>query len=75
MNTQLLNTLRLPLVAILAFSLVRCGENQAAVTPPADVPIPVKVQPVSVGNQGRTLQTDLGGPTGGYALLQAHYRL
>ncbi|HET9993246.1 MAG TPA: hypothetical protein VFQ65_32140, partial [Kofleriaceae bacterium] len=26
-------------------------------------------------NQGRTLQTDLGGPTGGYALLQAHYRL
>lgn len=26
-------------------------------------------------NQGRTLQTDLGGPTGAYALLQLHYRL
>jgi len=30
---------------------------------------------IQVINQGRTLQTDLGGPTGGYALLQAHYRL
>lgn len=26
-------------------------------------------------NQGRTLQTDLGGPTSAYALLQLHYRL
>jgi hypothetical protein len=26
-------------------------------------------------NQGRTQGTDLGGPTGGYALLQLHYRL
>ena len=30
---------------------------------------------VEIINQGRTLQTDLGGPTGGYALIQAHYRL
>jgi hypothetical protein len=26
-------------------------------------------------NQGRTTGTDIGGPTGGYALLQLHYRL
>lgn len=56
MNTHLLNTLRLSLVAVLAVSLVRCSENQAAVTPPADMPIPVKLQPVNVANQGRTLQ-------------------
>ncbi len=56
MNTKLLNTLRLPLAAVLAFSMVRCGENQAAVTPPTEMPIPVKTQPVIVGNQGRTLQ-------------------
>ncbi len=56
MNTQLLNTLRFPLVALIAFSLVRCGENQAAVTPPAEESIPVKVQPVVFANQGRTLQ-------------------
>ncbi|HEV3327643.1 MAG TPA: efflux RND transporter periplasmic adaptor subunit [Puia sp.] len=33
MNTQLLKTLRFPLAAILAFALVRCSDNQAAVTP------------------------------------------
>ncbi len=30
---------------------------------------------VELINQGRTLATDVGGPTGAYALLQAHYRL
>jgi len=30
---------------------------------------------VELINQGRTLQTDLGGPTGAFALAQAHYRL
>jgi multidrug efflux system membrane fusion protein len=48
--------LRFPLAAIIAFSMVRCGENQAAVTPPADEPIPVKLQPVTTANEGKTLQ-------------------
>ena len=56
MNTNLLSRLRFPLVAIIAFSLVRCGENKAANTPPAEEPIPVKIQPVIYGDQGRMLQ-------------------
>jgi membrane fusion protein, multidrug efflux system len=59
MNTSfraLLNTLRFPLAAIIAFSLVSCGENKAAVTPPAEEPIPVKTTPVIFGDQGRFLQ-------------------
>lgn len=56
MNTRLILSLRFPLAAIIAFSLVRCGENHAAVTPPADEPIPVKLQPVINANEGKTLQ-------------------
>jgi len=56
MNTKLLKTLRFPLAAILAIPMARCGQNVAAVTPPADEPIPVKVQPVTTGSQGRVLQ-------------------
>ena len=56
MNTKLLNSLRFPLAALIAFSLVRCGENKAAVIPPADEPIPVKLQPVTSDNEGRVLQ-------------------
>jgi len=56
MNTKLLNTLHIPLAAILAFSMASCGNNVAAVTPPADEPIPVKVQPVITGSHGRVLQ-------------------
>ncbi|HEY4063464.1 MAG TPA: efflux RND transporter periplasmic adaptor subunit [Puia sp.] len=51
--------LRLPIVAILAFALVRCGENKAASAPAvplSDEAIPVRVQPVITGNHGRTLQ-------------------
>ena len=55
MNKQL-SLLRFPLAAIIAFSLIRCGENKAASTPPADEPIPVKTQPVIYGDQGRILQ-------------------
>jgi RND family efflux transporter MFP subunit len=56
MNTKLLNTLRFPLAAILAFGMARCGQNVAAVTPPADDPIPVKLQPVITGSHNRILQ-------------------
>lgn len=53
---KLLNMLRFPLAAIIALSLVRCGENKAAITPPAEEPIPVKISPVIFGDQGRILQ-------------------
>ena len=56
MNMQLLKTLRFSLAAIIAFGLAACGENQAAVTPPADEPIPVKTTPVVYGDQGRILK-------------------
>ncbi|GGB05928.1 efflux RND transporter periplasmic adaptor subunit [Puia dinghuensis] len=57
MNTLLLHYLRLPFAAmIIGLVFSGCGENKAAVTPPADVPIPVKLQPVVTGNQGRILQ-------------------
>ncbi|HEY4334281.1 MAG TPA: efflux RND transporter periplasmic adaptor subunit [Puia sp.] len=56
MNTKLLSSLRLPLAALIAFSLVRCGENHAATTPPADEPIAVKLQPVIMANEGKALQ-------------------
>ena len=48
--------LRFSLACLLAFSLVRCGENKAASTHPAEEPIPVRVQPVAVANLGRVLQ-------------------
>jgi RND family efflux transporter MFP subunit len=53
---KLLNIVSTPLAAIIAFGLVSCGENKAAVTPPAEEPIPVKTQPVIFGDQGRILQ-------------------
>jgi multidrug efflux system membrane fusion protein len=57
MNSKLLNTLRLSLVAvIIPIALVRCSDNKAAVTPPADEPIPVKLQQVTNGSEGRVLQ-------------------
>lgn len=56
MNSKLLTSLRFPLVAILAFGLVRCGHDAAAVPAPAEDPIPVKVQPVITGNHNRILQ-------------------
>jgi len=56
MNTQLLSSLRFPLAALIAFCLVRCSDNHAAVIPPADQPIPVKLQPVNTANEGKTLQ-------------------
>jgi RND family efflux transporter MFP subunit len=49
-------SLRFPILALIAFSLVRCGENQAATTPPADEPIAVRLQPVTTASEGRTLQ-------------------
>lgn len=51
-----MHTLRFPLAAIIAFGLVACGENRAAVTPPAEEPIPVKTTSVIYGDQGRILQ-------------------
>jgi RND family efflux transporter MFP subunit len=56
MNTKLPDALRYLLPVILAFSMVSCGHNIAAVTPPADEPIPVKLQPVTTGNHNRILQ-------------------
>jgi membrane fusion protein, multidrug efflux system len=56
MNNKLLDAFRLLVTAILAFSFVRCSDNKAAVNPPAEDPIPVKLQAVVQGNQGRMLQ-------------------
>ena len=56
MNTKLPDTLRYLLPVILSFSMAGCGNNVAAVTPPVDEPIPVKVQSVTAGNHNRILQ-------------------
>lgn len=56
MNSKLLYALRFPLAAVLAFSLVKCGENKAASILPADDAIPVKLQPVQTGEYSRALQ-------------------
>ena len=68
MNSNFLRALRMPIVAIIAFALVKCGDNKAATQTapsaagglpqamPADDPIPVRVQPVTTGNYSRTLQ-------------------
>jgi membrane fusion protein, multidrug efflux system len=53
---KLLNILRFPLAALLVLSLSRCGENKAATVPPAEEPVPVKLQPVVFADQGRILQ-------------------
>jgi multidrug efflux system membrane fusion protein len=51
-----LHILRASLAAILAFAMVSCSDNKAAVTPPAEIPIPVMVRAVITGDQGRILQ-------------------
>lgn len=56
MSNQLLQALRLPIAAILAFALVKCGDNKAGGLPPAEDPIPVKVQSIITGTNNRTLQ-------------------
>jgi membrane fusion protein, multidrug efflux system len=56
MNNKLLDILRFPIAAILAFAFLRCSDNQAAVNPPAEDPIPVRLEKVITGDQGRTLQ-------------------
>lgn len=56
MNSKLLQSLRFPIAAIVAFSLVKCSDNKAATIPPADDPITVKLQPVVTGNYTRNLQ-------------------
>ena len=56
MNSKLLQSLRFPIAAMVAFSLVKCSNNQAATIPPADDPITVKLQPVVTGSYTRSLQ-------------------
>jgi multidrug efflux system membrane fusion protein len=56
MNSKLLNILRFPLAALMAFAFLRCSDNKAAVNPPAEDPIPVKLEQVVRGDQGRVLQ-------------------
>lgn len=51
-----LHTLRMLLAATFAFALASCSDNKAAVIPPAEIPIPVMIQPVVTGDQGRILQ-------------------
>jgi len=51
-----LHILRMSLAAMVAFAVVSCSDNKAAVTPPAEIPIPVMVRPVITGDQGRILQ-------------------
>jgi membrane fusion protein, multidrug efflux system len=63
MNTLLLA--RFFLATILAFTIVSCSDNQAAVTPKTPIPtlasasdeaIPVRIQPVVISHQSRILQ-------------------
>lgn len=55
---RILYTLRLPFAALLAFALVRCGDNKAAAIRSASIEdaITVKLQPVEKSNYSRTLQ-------------------
>ena len=56
MYTKLLDAIRILLaVLVLSISLVRCSDNKAAVTPPAEEPIPVRLQPVASAGEGRVL--------------------
>jgi RND family efflux transporter MFP subunit len=48
--------LRFPLVAIIAFSLVKCGGDKAAPAPAPEDPIAVSTGPVVTGNFSRKLQ-------------------
>ena len=59
MNAKLFGMLRFPIVAILAFVLVKCGDNKAATASgqkTTEDPILVKLQPVTTGNYSRNLQ-------------------
>jgi membrane fusion protein, multidrug efflux system len=51
-----LHILHVSLAAILTLAMVSCSDNKAAVTPPAEIPIPVRVRDVITGDQGRILQ-------------------
>ena len=56
MKPNLLQSLRFPLAAIIAFSMVKCSSNQAATPAPKEEPIVVSVAPVTTGSQHRSLQ-------------------
>jgi multidrug efflux system membrane fusion protein len=51
-----LHTLRMSLSAMIIFAMASCSDNKAAVTPPAEIPIPVSVRDVITNDQGRILQ-------------------
>jgi RND family efflux transporter MFP subunit len=51
-----MQALRFTLIAILAFSLVKCGDNKAAGVQPGEDAIAVKLQPVQSGSVSRALQ-------------------
>lgn len=56
MKSNLFQSLRFPLVVVLAFALVKCGNNKAATPAPAEDPIVVSTAPVGTGSQYRSLQ-------------------
>ena len=56
MNAHLLRTLRFPLVALLAFALVKCSDNKAASATHDEDPISVRLRPVTLGNYDRNLE-------------------
>ncbi|MBN9379784.1 MAG: efflux RND transporter periplasmic adaptor subunit [Chitinophagaceae bacterium] len=59
MNINFFRALRFPIAAILAFALVKCGDNKAATTAgekTGEDPIQVKLQPITTGNYSRNLQ-------------------
>ncbi|HVU56762.1 MAG TPA: efflux RND transporter periplasmic adaptor subunit [Puia sp.] len=57
MHSKFFTALRFPLVAILAFALVKCGDNKAATQQKTEEdPILVKLQPVTMGSYSRDLQ-------------------
>src|SRR5882757_5715232 len=58
MNLKLFRTLRFPIAAILAFALVKCGDNKASTASQkiAEDPILIKLQTITTGNYSRDLQ-------------------
>ncbi|HVW63018.1 MAG TPA: efflux RND transporter periplasmic adaptor subunit [Puia sp.] len=59
MKNKYLRALRFPIAAVLAFALVKCGDNKAAapaVQRTGEDPILVKLHPVTTGNYSRSLQ-------------------
>ncbi|MDR3715016.1 MAG: efflux RND transporter periplasmic adaptor subunit [Puia sp.] len=55
-STHIMQTLRFPLAAILAFALVKCGNNKEAGIPPEEDAIAVKLQPIQTTSISRPLQ-------------------